>query len=45
MIDDLQSVVRTCDAAVWTHTWGGEPPAALIALAGEKRGPLTLGEE
>jgi hypothetical protein len=45
MMDDLALVVRTCDAAVWTNTRGVEPPTALIALVGEKRGALTLGEK
>lgn len=45
MMDDLALVVRTCDAAVWIHTWGRERPTRLIALANEKRGALTLGEK
>jgi hypothetical protein len=41
MMDDLASSARACDGAIWTHTWGKEPPAKLIKLTTGSRPSLV----
>ncbi|MDP7735118.1 hypothetical protein [Mycobacterium paragordonae] len=44
MMDDLASVIRTCDAALSKQAIGAEAPTALLSLVGGKRPALTLVE-
>jgi len=45
MMDDLAAVARASDATIWRHTWGGEVPTELIALADQEGGPVLWSDK